>query len=301
VAYRERILSALPAGALFEPLMTLYLTDRTSPDEIDRAVDSGVVFGVKLYPAGATTNSDSGVTSLVHVWATLTRMAERDVPLCVHGEVTERGVDVFHREHVFLERVLSAIVERLPSLRVVVEHVTTRAAVEFVMRQGPQVAATVTPQHLLYNRNALFEGGLRPHAYCLPILKEEDDRRALVEAVRSGSPKFFLGSDSAPHGKDDKESACGCAGVFSAPLLLEYYALALEREGVSPEAFEAFACANGAAFYKLPPNDPAEGHVVLRRSPQHVPETYPFGDGDDARTVVPLLAGATIPWTASVE
>jgi dihydroorotase len=294
-AYRARIVAAMPAG--FEPLMTLYLTDRTSAEEVERAAASGIVHAVKLYPAGATTNSDSGVTDLERVWGALERMAEVGLPLCVHGEVTERAVDVFHRETVFLERVLSRIVERVPTLRVVLEHVTTRAAVDFVRRCGDNVAATITPQHLLYNRNALFEGGLHPHVHCLPVLKKEDDRRALVEAVASGSTKFFLGSDSAPHALPTKETACGCAGVFSAPMLLEYYAHALEREGVPVEHFVAFASTHGADFYRLPRNDPAAGVVRLRRTPSHVPASYPYAE----HVVVPLLAEHSLPWTAAVE
>ena len=231
LAYRERILRCVPAAARFVPLMTLYLTDTTPPLEIRRARDCGLIFGAKLYPAGATTHSDSGVTDVSRIHAVLEALAETGMPLLVHGEVTEPEVDIFDREAVFIERVLAPLLQRLPSLRVVFEHVTTQEAVEFVRAAPANVAATITPQHLLYNRNALFNGGLRPHYYCLPVLKAEAHRRALVEAACSGSPKFFLGTDSAPHARAAKESACGCAGCYSAPVAIELYARAFEQAG----------------------------------------------------------------------
>jgi dihydroorotase len=286
--YRARIRGALPAGADFEPLMTLYLTDRTPPAEIRRAHDSGFVLGAKLYPAGATTHSDAGVTSIDNTWATLEAMAETGLVLQVHGEVTSGDVDVFDRERAFIDRVLTRIVERVPGLKVVFEHVTTAVAVEFVRCARPGVAATITPQHLLMNRNAMFEGGLRPHAYCLPVLKRERDREVLVAAATGDDPRFFLGTDSAPHARHTKEAACGCAGIFSAHAGLELYAEAFDAAG-RLDRLEAFASERGADFYGLPRND---GQVTLERSDWEVPASYPFG-GDE---LVPLRAGATIGW-----
>jgi dihydroorotase len=291
--YRARILRALPAGMAFEPLMTLYLTDRTPPAEIAAARASGFVVGAKLYPAGATTHSDAGVTSIDNVWATLEAMAEHGLVLQVHGEVTDAGVDVFDREREFIDRVLTRIVERVPRLRVVFEHVTTAAAVAFVRTARAGVAATITPQHLLMNRNAMFDGGVRPHHYCLPVLKRERDREALVEAATGDDPRFFLGTDSAPHARHTKEAACGCAGIFSAHAGLEFYAEAFEAAG-RLDRLEAFASERGADFYGLPRND---GHVVLERADWSVPPSYPFGDEE----LVPLRAGGTIGWRLVTE
>src|SRR6267378_6906572 len=249
-AYRERIVHALSKGSRFAPLMTLYLTDNTGADEISRAKRSGFVCGVKYYPAGATTNSDSGVTRIERVHSALAAMQENDLPLLVHGEVTASGVDVFDRERVFLESVLADIVRRFPVLRIVVEHASTREAVEFVSASGPQVAATVTAHHLLYNRGALFAGGFRPHYYCLPVLKREEHRAALLRAAASGSPKFFLGTDSAPHARADKEAFCGHAGVYSAHAAIELYAEVFERAGAL-DKLEAFASFHAADFYRL--------------------------------------------------
>jgi dihydroorotase len=291
--YRARILQALPAGSAFEPVMTLYLTDRTPPAEIAAARASGFVVGAKLYPAGATTHSDAGVTSIDKVWGTLEAMAEHGLVLQVHGEVTDASVDVFDREREFIDRVLVRVVERVPQLRVVFEHVTTAAAVEFVRAARPGVAATVTPQHLLMNRNAMFEGGVRPHHYCLPVLKRERDRAALVGAATGDDPRFFLGTDSAPHARHTKEAACGCAGIFSAHAGLELYAEAFEAAG-RLDRLEAFASERGADFYGLPRNT---GHVVLERAPWNVPSSYPFGDDE----IVPLRAGDTIGWRLVTE
>ncbi len=287
-AYRERILAARPAGSNFEPLMTLYLTDRTPPEEVAAARASGFVHAFKLYPAGATTHSDEGVTDLRHCAATLEAMAAHDMPLLVHGEVTHEDVDVFDRESRFIDEVLAPLTRRLPALRIVFEHITTRTAVQFVRAAGSNVAATITPQHLLHNRNAIFRGGLRPHYYCLPVLKTEDDREALVEAATSGSPKFFLGTDSAPHERAAKESACGCAGMYSAHAALELYAEAFEAAGALARLAD-FAARFGADFYGLPRN---EGSVELVRQEWTVPAAYRFGAG----TVVPMRAGETLRW-----
>jgi len=286
--YRERILGALPAGTRFEPLMTLYLTDDTELAEIDRAKASGFVCGVKYYPAGATTHSDAGVTSLARCHDVLARMEELDVVLQLHGEATGGDVDPYDREAAFVERELAALVRRFPRLRIVLEHVTTAAGVEFVRAQGPRVAATLTPQHLLLNRGAMFEGGLHPHLYCLPLLKRERDREALVAAATGGDPRFFLGTDSAPHARDAKESACGCAGVFSAHAAIEFYAQAFEQSGAL-ERLEGFASHHGADFYGLPRN---AGKITLRREAWTVPVSYPFGAGE----LVPLFAGENLHW-----
>jgi dihydroorotase len=286
--YRQRILAALPAGCRFEPLMSLYLTDNTPAQEVDRAIASGAVCGVKYYPAGATTNSDSGVTRLERTFAVLERMEERGLVLQVHGEVTDESVDVFDRERVFVETQLARIVERFSTLRVVLEHVTTREGVAFVDAQAGNVAATITPQHLLLNRNALFAGGLRPHHYCLPVLKREADRTALLAAATSGSPKYFLGTDSAPHSRGDKESACGCAGVFSAPAAIELYAEAFEQAGAL-DRLEAFASRHGADFYGLPHN---QGSISLVRESWTPPASYPFGGTE----IVPFRAGGSVSW-----
>ncbi|MET0280173.1 MAG: dihydroorotase [Steroidobacteraceae bacterium] len=291
VAYRDRIRAARPAGSRFEPLMTLYLTDRIDPREISAAKASGAVHGCKLYPAGATTNSDAGVTDIRNIYAVLEAMTELDLPLLVHGEVTQPGVDVFDREAVFIDQVLAPLRQRLPRLRMVFEHVTTAAAVAFVRSQPQGVAATITPQHLLLNRNALFEGGIRPHHYCLPVLKRERDRVALLDAVVAGDARFFLGTDSAPHARSTKEAACGCAGIYSAHAALELYAEAFEEVGAL-HRLEAFASESGPRFYGLPLN---EGTVTLRRSEWSVPESYPFA----GETIVPLRAGGVLRWRVS--
>ena len=286
--YRRRILAALPPDCGFEPLMTLYLTERTDAAEIARARASGFVHAVKYYPAGATTNSDSGVTAIANVHGALAALEEHDLPLLVHGEVTDGSVDVFDREAVVIERVLADVVHRFPRLRVVFEHVTTCEAVEFVRAAGPRVAATITPLHLLLNRNALFNGGMRPHHYCLPVLKRERHREALVAAATSGNPKFFLGTDSAPHARHAKEAACGCAGIYSAHAGIELYAEAFEQAG-RLDRLEAFASFHGADFYGLPRN---RGAITLVREPWTPPGSYAFGD--DA--LVPFRAGETIAW-----
>jgi dihydroorotase len=287
-AYRERILAALPADSRFEPLMSLYLTDHTAPEEIERARRHEGILGCKLYPAGATTHSDAGVTDIRALDAVLERMQETGLTLQVHGEVTDPQVDVFDREARFIDQVLAPLTERFTRLRIVFEHITTRAAVQFVLGARAGVAATVTPQHLLMNRNALFTGGIRPHHYCLPVLKSEVDREALCAAVASGTPRLFLGTDSAPHARTAKENACGCAGIFSAHAALELYAEAFEALGALAH-LEAFAAHHGADFYGLPRN---EGRVRLVKSPWTVPERYPFGTEE----LVPLRAGERIGW-----
>ena len=287
-AYRQRILAARPPGSTFEPLMTLYLTDRTSGAEIARARASGFVHAVKYYPAGATTNSDSGVTSIENVRTALAALEEHDLPLLVHGEVTDAAVDVFDREAAFIDRVLADIVRKHPALRVVFEHVTTREAVAFVRDAGPKVAATITPQHLLLNRNALFAGGMRPHHYCLPVLKREAHREALLAAATGEDTQFFLGTDSAPHARHTKEAACGCAGIYSAHAAIELYAEAFESVG-RLERLEAFASFNGADFYGLARN---RDRITLVKEPWTVPAAYPYGD--DA--LVPFRAGEAIAW-----
>jgi dihydroorotase len=286
--YRERILGEVPEGSTFEPLMTLYLTDDTAPEEISRAKLSGRVFGVKLYPAGATTHSDEGVTRLSRCFHALEKMQEFGMPLLVHGESTDPAIDVFDREQVFLEEVLGPLLERFPGLKVVLEHITTREAAQYVEVTGPNVAATITAHHLLLNRNAIFLGGIRPHHYCLPVLKREVHREALVEAAISGNPKFFLGTDSAPHARNTKEAACGCAGIYTAHAALELYAAAFEEAGAL-DKLEGFASAFGAQFYGLPLN---EGTVTLVREEWRVPERLRFGKDE----LVPLRAGETIPW-----
>ena len=288
LAYRRRILDALPAGLKFEPLMTLYLTDRTAPAEVDRAKASGCVHGFKLYPAGATTHSDAGVTDIRKIEPVLARMSELGVILQVHGEVTSPDVDVFDREARFIDEVLAPTVEKYTRLKVVFEHVTTRAAAEFVLQARSAVAATITPQHLLMNRNALFSGGIRPHHYCLPVLKAEPDRRALLDAVASGNPRFFLGTDSAPHARHTKETTCGCAGIFSAHAGIELYAEAFEAIGALAR-LEGFASQFGADFYGLPRNPET---VTLVRQAWDVPTHYPFGSAE----LVPLRAGERMAW-----
>jgi dihydroorotase len=294
VAYRERILQALPAGLSFEPLMTLYLTENTPADEVRRAKASGIVQGVKLYPAGATTNSDSGVTDVRRTRAALEAMQLLGLPLLVHGEVTHANVDVFDREQVFIDEVMEPLRRDFPALKVVFEHITTREAAQYVRDAGKPIAATITAHHLLYNRNAIFmtaEGraGVRPHYYCLPVLKREVHRQALLEAATSGNPRFFLGTDSAPHPKGEKETACGCAGCYTALNALELYAEAFEDAG-RLDRLEAFASHYGPDFYGLPRN---RDTVTLARRAQTVPGELPFG----ATTVVPLRAGESLRWT----
>lgn len=287
-AYRERILAARPAGSRFEPLMTLYLTDNTSPAEIRKAKASGFVHAVKLYPAGATTNSDFGVSDVNKAMPALETMAETGLPLLVHGEVTDPAIDVFDREAAFIEQVFQPLLAKLPSLRVVFEHITTRDAAEYVAAAPDNVAATITAHHLLMNRNALFVGGIRPHHYCLPVLKRELHRQALLKAATSGSAKFFLGTDSAPHARHAKESSCGCAGMYTANAAIELYAEAFEAVGAL-DKLEAFASLNGPAFYRLPAN---KERVTLAKQAWTVPDTLPY-DGD---ALVPLRAGESMAW-----
>jgi len=286
--YRERILAALARDARFEPLMTLYLTDNTQPEEIDRARASGFVHGVKLYPAGATTHSDAGVTDVARCAPALSAMERAGLPLLIHGETTDPAVDVFDREKVFLERVVAPLIGRFPGLRVVLEHVTTRDAVEFVNAARTGVAATITAHHLLLNRNAMFEGGLRPHHYCLPVLKREEHRQALVAAATGGSPKFFLGTDSAPHARAAKESAYACAGIYTAHAGIELYAEAFEQSRAL-DRLEAFASFHGPDFYGLPRN---RDTITLVKDAWTVPPQYAFG-GD---ALVPMRAGAEVGW-----
>jgi dihydroorotase len=289
-AYRERILAALASTAAgrFEPLMTLYLTDNTSPGEIAAARASGFVHAVKYYPAGATTHSDSGITALERAFPALAAMEKHDLPLLMHGEATDPEIDVFDREKAFIDTVLTEVVRRFPALRVVFEHITTKDAADYVLAAGPRIGATITAHHLLYNRNAIFKGGLRPHLYCLPVLKRERHRVALVRAATGGSPKFFLGTDSAPHPRGEKESACGCAGCFTAHAALELYAEAFDAAGAL-ERLEAFASFHGPDFYRLPRNTE---RVTLVRSRWEVPPELELG----ATTVVPLRGGEALGW-----
>ena len=287
-AYRERIMDAVPEGVEFTPLMTAYLTDNTDPEELARGFADGVFTAAKLYPAGATTNSDSGVTDVANIFPALERMQAIGMVLCVHGEVTSADIDIFDREAVFIERHLSRIVADFPALKVVFEHVTTRDAVQFVESASANVAATVTPQHLHINRNAIFAGGINPHAYCLPVAKREEHRLALRKAATSGSARFFLGTDSAPHARHAKESACGCAGIFNAPYALESYLAVFEEEGAI-DRFEAFASENGPRFYGLPLN---EGTVTLVRQDTLVPDTLDAG----GEPIVPFHAGQQLSW-----
>ena len=287
-AYRERILAALPAGARFEPLMTLYLTDNTTPEEIAQARASGLVHAVKYYPAGATTNSDSGVTRLAHCFRALEAMEKAGLPLLLHGEVTDPEVDVFDREQVFIDTLLPQITQRFAGLRLVLEHVTTREAVQYVSAAPANVAATITAHHLLLNRNAMFAGGVRPHHYCLPLLKREVHRRALVQAATGGSPKFFLGTDSAPHARRNKEASCGHAGVYSAHAAIELYAEAFDAAGAL-DRLEAFAAFHGADFYRLPRNTEK---ITLRRENWQVQTSFALDDDQ----LVPLRAGESLSW-----
>ena len=286
--YRARIMAAVPKGLDFAPLMTAYLTDDTDPDDLARGFADGVLTAAKLYPAGATTNSASGVTDIRRIDAVLERMAQIGMPLCIHGEVTDAEVDIFDREAEFIERVLAPLVARLPQLKVILEHITTEQAVDFVEAAGPQVAATITPQHLHMNRNAILAGGIRPHMFCLPVAKRERHRLALRRAATSGSAKYFLGTDSAPHHRRDKESACGCAGIFNAPFALESY-LAVFDEEDALDRFEAFASLNGPRFYGLPAN---EDRITLERVSVTVPDEVSGGE----TAIVPFHAGETLAW-----
>ena len=287
-AYRDRILAALPEGMKFEPLMTLYLTDNTDPDEIRRAQDTGFIHAVKLYPAGATTNSAAGVTDLKKCYKTLEVMQEVGMPLLVHGEVTDNDIDLFDREAVFIERVMRPLRRDLPALNIVFEHITTKDAAQYVAEAEGPIAATITAHHLLYNRNEIFRGGIRPHYYCLPVLKREEHRLALVTAATSGDERFFLGTDSAPHAINAKESSCGCAGCYTALHAMELYAQAFADAGAL-DKLEAFASFNGPAFYGLPRN---EGTITLTRETWTLPETVPMGSA----RLVPLNAGEQIHW-----
>lgn len=287
-AYRQRILDCLPMGAQFDPLMTLYLTNKTPAAEIVKAANSRSVVGVKLYPAGATTNSDSGVTNIEHTYPALEAMQDLGLPLLVHGEVTNPEVDVFDREAVFIERVLMPLCTKFPRLRVVLEHITTRDGIEFVKAMPSNIAGTLTAHHLLMNRNALFTGGIRPHHYCLPVLKREAHRLALMEAAIGGNPKLFLGTDSAPHAKSKKETVCGCAGMYTAHAALELYAEAFDQAGAL-DRLEAFASFHGPDFYGLPRNSTT---VTLRREDWTVPASYPLGP----EVVIPLRAGEVVHW-----
>jgi dihydroorotase len=287
-AYRQRILAALPADSRFEPLLTLYLTNTTTADEIDRAHAAGFIHGVKLYPAGATTHSDAGVTDIKHVYGVLAHMEKIGMRLLVHGESPQAEVDVFDREAHFIDAVLEPLINRFTKLAVVFEHITTARAVAFVKAARAGIAATITPQHLLHNRNAIFSRGIRPHYYCLPVLKREGDRQALLEAATGGSPRFFLGTDSAPHDKSAKENACGCAGMFTAHAALELYAEAFESVG-RLDRLEAFASHFGADFYGLPRHTE---RITLLKETWTAPEQYAFGDG----TLIPYRAGEPVSW-----
>lgn len=284
-AYRDRIVAAVGPQHGFTPLMTCYLTDSIDPDEIGRGHAAGIFTAAKLYPAGATTNSDKGVTDIAKIMPVLEAMQDIGMPLLVHGEVTDDDIDIFDREAVFIERVLTPLARRLAGLKIVFEHITTADAVDFVRESGPNIAATITPHHLQFNRNAIFAGGIRPHHYCLPIAKRETHRLALRKAATSGDPKFFLGTDTAPHARDAKENACGCAGIFNAPHALEHYAQVFDEENAL-DRLEGFASEYGPRFYGLPLND---GQVTLDRKPSAVPEMLDAG-------VVPYRAGETLSW-----
>ncbi|MCW9046830.1 MAG: dihydroorotase [Gammaproteobacteria bacterium] len=288
LAYRDRILAVTPSKLNFQPLMTLYLTDNTPPNEIAIAKQSAHVVAVKLYPAGATTNSDAGVTDIRKCYKTLEALQKHNMPLLVHGEVTSPEVDVFDREKQFIDKVLIPTRKAFPELKIVFEHITTKDAVDFVLAEDPFTGATITPQHLLYNRNAIFKGGIRPHYYCLPVLKREEHRLALNSAAISGNKKFFLGTDSAPHSQSNKESACGCAGIFSAPLAIELYTRAFDDNNAL-DKLEGFASFHGADFYGLERNTQS---ITLQKADWTVPESYPFADGN----IVPLHAGETETW-----
>ncbi|MCX7634042.1 MAG: dihydroorotase [Turneriella sp.] len=286
--YRMRILNALPKGLSFEPLMTLYLTDNTTKDVVREAKSCGFIHGIKFYPAGATTNSESGVSELKKLYPLIEEMQKQDMPLLVHGEVTDKTVDIFDREKFFIERELIPLTRTFPGLRIVFEHITTKEAADFVLSASARVAATITPHHLLYNRNALFTGGIRPHHFCLPVLKREEHRKKLLEVATSGNPKFFAGTDSAPHPRHHKESQCGCAGIFNAFAALELYAEAFEQAGAL-DRLNYFVSEAGAQFYGLPLNG---GTVVLRKEKNAVPQYFRFGQSE----VVPLRAGEFLVW-----
>ncbi|VAW59939.1 Dihydroorotase [hydrothermal vent metagenome] len=290
--YRERILAATPPESNFEPLMTLYLTDNTSANEIEVAKKSAHVVAAKLYPAGATTNSDAGVTDIKKCYPALQALQQHNMPLLVHGEVTGSDIDVFDREKAFIDTVLIPVRHAFPELKIVFEHITTRDAVDYVLSEGQHTGATITPQHLLYNRNAIFKGGIRPHYYCLPVLKREEHRLALAAAAISASPKFFLGTDSAPHSQNRKENACGCAGIFSAPLAIELYTRFFD-ENNALDRLEGFASFFGADFYGLPHNAQT---ITLQKKDWVVPASYPFPDGHSDGQIVPLHAGKTERW-----
>jgi len=286
--YRQRILAAIPDGVDFQPLMTLYLTDNTTADEINRAHESGHVKAVKLYPAGATTNSDAGVTDLKLCHGAISQMQKLGMPLLVHGEATDPHVDVFDREKVFIDQTLMPMINRFPDLKIVFEHITTADAVDFVQDTHSNIAATITPQHLLFNRNMMFKGGIRPHNYCLPVLKRENHRQAIIYAATKGNKKFFLGTDSAPHAKNKKESACGCAGIFSAHAAIELYTQVFEQHDALNK-LEAFTSFNGPDFYNLPRNNTT---ITLIKEPWTVPDSYPLAN----ETIIPMMAGETIQW-----
>lgn len=287
-AYRTAILEARPRESTWQPLMTLYLTKATSPGEIDSATSSGFIHGVKYYPAGATTHSEAGVTDIDSVSAVLERMEKNGLPLLIHGEVTDPEVDIFDREAVFIDRVLAPLMQRFSELKIVLEHITTSEAVQFVGEADSRLAATITPQHLLFNRNQLLSGGIRPHYYCLPVLKRDSHQKALINAATSGSPKYFLGTDSAPHGRHDKETACGCAGCYSHHAAIELYSEVFETAGAL-DKLEAFASFYGADFYGLPRNSDT---VTLRKSPWQLPESCSLGDEE----LIPMHAGETLQW-----
>ena len=293
LAYRQRILDALPDGSRFEPLMTLYLTDTTTPDEVRRVAESPLVHAFKLYPAGATTNSDAGVNQLEALYPLFEVMQQHDVPLLIHGEVTDAAIDIFDREQVFIERHLTALVRQFPALRVVLEHITTREGAQFVRDSRSGVAATITAHHLLYNRNAMLAGGIRPHFYCLPILKREPHRQALLEAATGGSPKFFLGTDSAPHARPAKETACGCAGCYTAHAAIELYAMAFDSVNALDQ-LEAFASFHGPDFYRLPRNST---RITLEKSAWALPEQLSLGSDP----LIPFMAGETVNWRVSPD
>lgn len=288
ISYRERILAAAPKGSQFEPLMVLYLTNNTSAEDIVDAVNAEHVYAVKYYPAGATTNSDAGVTDIKNSYTAIAKMEELGLPLLVHGEVTDQSVDVFDREHVFIETVLKPLVKDFPKLKVVLEHITTKQAAEFVAEASDNIAATITAHHLLFNRNVMFKGGMNPHYYCLPILKRETHREALIKAATSGSSKFFLGTDSAPHAQDNKETSCGCAGIYSAHAAIELYAEAFDNANAL-DKLEGFASFYGADFYGLPRNT---GTMTLEKTDWQVPDSFEFAK----QKLIPLRAGETIKW-----
>jgi dihydroorotase len=287
--YRQRIIAAIPQGKLFTPLMTLYLTDNTPTEEIRRASASDYVFAVKLYPAGATTHSDAGISNVEKVYPVLEAMQNHGLPLLVHGEVTDPDIDIFDREKVFIERCLVPVIAHFPELRIVFEHITTRDAVDFVLESSVNIGATITAHHLMLNRNDMLAGGIKPHHYCLPVLKREPHRQALIAAAASGNPRFFLGTDSAPHAQRQKESACGCAGIYTAHAAVEFYASIFEATG-SLDKLETFASFNGADFYGLPRNS---GKITLTRTPWTIPENYSFADD----RLIPLHAAQRIDWS----